>query len=330
MSRKRLKNLSSKQKASTLILIAVLVVASILSAYFKISMFNSKGKDEFDVVQMNELQWKHIEDSLEIFTEDAQKNADESALIIKKKLQEKVSSGEFGEGFTKDEVNLKELSLLSAEVIQGKYLNNVMNDCNSLFVATKKGVISDLTLSHAVPLGRDRSWESEIERHYNKPLARQSVDALLKQSEGTIFWEFSNLACERHDSTESMTIYDLKQVYLSDGLDGLAHYNFLVASYIEKYGDILDSPDTTTRGEEVDNDKIIVVQRFNLADQIRNDKIKDRYLSTLIEKEKSFVRENEYELMRKTGLMMAVIGVFVVFSLSLMFYINAVVSRENK
>ena len=328
--KKRMKELSSKQKASILILVAVLMVASILSAYFKISMLQTRGKNLYDSNQMTELQWKYVEDSLKIFTKEAQQSADQIALEIKKEVRRKVSSGEFSEGFTKNNKNLESLSLLASEAIANKTLNDLESSGNSAFVATKDGVVSDLALSYAVSLGEERTWAHEIERQHNKPLAEQSINAILKQVEGPIFWELVDLSCDRHISVKNMTLFDLKGLYMDGGLDAFKHYEFLVPSYIEKYGDILKSPDTTVKGEVLDNDKIIVIQRFNLADQINNNGVKREYLQALVEKEQIFIRENEYELVSRTGLMMAVISVFMIFSISLMLYINAIVSKENK
>lgn len=327
--KQRLKSLSSRQKASTLMLIAVLVVASILSVYFKISLSGAKNKDAYDEREMKDLQWKHIENSLEVFIKDAELNSDLVAQKIKMELQAKVNSGEFQQGFTKEEKSLKELSRLSSEILKDSFLNDVRGDKNGVYIATKERVVSDLSLACAVDPGEQRDWESEISRHYNRELAEQAVESILKQRDGIIFNECLVYTNDNHEKIKTMSIDSLKKAYFIEGLEGLRHYSFLVPAYIEEYGDILKSPDITPKGERVDNDKIIVIQRFNLVEQIENNKIKSSYLEALKNKEAGLIRDNEHETMSRISLMIGIIGIFIVFSLSLMFYVNAVISKEN-
>ena len=63
------------------------------------------------------------------------------------------------------------------------------------------------------------------------------------------------------------TYNTLEEVYVNEGIDGLRNYQFLVPVYITDTGDIFGQADTV-QGIKVDNHKFIVIQTFNLYDQL--------------------------------------------------------------
>ena len=59
---------------------------------------------------------------------------------------------------------------------------------------------------------------------------------------------------------------ELRSVFVSEGVDGLAGYEFLQAAYIEPKADMFGVPDIANNGLRLNNNKFIVVQGFNLKD----------------------------------------------------------------
>ena len=152
------------------------------------------------------------------------------------------------------------------DTIKDRYLNGIVSDGNDPFIATHKGIITDLSLTAGVPLGTNRLWEGELGRQYNKVLGARAIQAILDQDVDPIFWEYTAPTNSKHIVVSSMDLDALKYVYMNEGIEGLKTYEFLKPSYIKQREDILGNVDVNALGVRQSNYKIIVVSGFSLYD----------------------------------------------------------------
>ena len=152
--------------------------------------------------------------------------------------------------------------------IKGSYMYGLKNDNNDAFVATRKGIVMDLSLNCA-PDMIPRTWEAEFPMHYNRELAYDAVTLLNSKSDKIIFWEFLPPSDpDNHYKMTDVSMEELKKLFVMEGIEGLKNIEFLAPAYITEDGDIFGVDDIGAKGQRVQNHKIIVVQGFNLYEQI--------------------------------------------------------------
>ena len=149
---------------------------------------------------------------------------------------------------------------------------------------------------------------------YNKELEEESIHRLLTHSNSIIATENTNTLGKDHIKIDSMNYDSLKEVFVKEGIDGLKNYQFICPAYITETGDIFGQDDIV-QGLRKPNHKIIVVQEFNLYDQL------EKMGSALFDMEDhiTYIRE-EYSV---TQSIMYIMGLFYVAStVSLLFYFS--------
>ena len=155
--------------------------------------------------------------------------------------------------------------------IKGKSLNNIHNHMNGIVVMTIDGYIEDFNYYRATTDNSNiRTWETALSNSYNTKLENDAIDKLLNRNSGIIALESYNLTKnDDHIQIEELTYESLLEVFISEGKYGLKNYQIFVPYYITDFGDIFGNPDII-HGTKFDNNKLIVVQEFNLYDQIMN------------------------------------------------------------
>lgn len=161
--------------------------------------------------------------------------------------------------------NAMAFSIFTQEV-RGRFLNGIKNDNNDPFIASRNGVLSDLSLNCSEGESPIRSWEKEISLHANKVLAAKAIHAINTQSNKPIFWEFLPAQTNDHELITEMELASIKAVFMREGLEGLKTYEFLKPVYIRQYDDILGMADVNNLGVRQLNYKLIVVSGFNIYD----------------------------------------------------------------
>jgi hypothetical protein len=102
---------------------------------------------------------------------------------------------------------------------------------------------------------------------YNKELTKNAINRILNKDVSKIVgWDIPQEKVTFNYDDIDMTI--LKQIYMEKGLKGLSEIEILCPAYITENGDIFGIPDVSNYGKKNDNDKLIIVQRFNIYDQI--------------------------------------------------------------
>jgi hypothetical protein len=176
---------------------------------------------------------------------------------------------------------------------------------NGIVIMTTDGFIEDYNYYRAIcdSDSNIRKWEVDISNSYNKELEKDAIDKLLNRHSGIIALESYNLTKnDNHIMISEMTYDSLLNVFLEEGLNGIRNYQIFVPYYITDFGDIFGNPDIIN-GVKVDNNKLIVVQEFNLYDQVvknYNDTFNDSEIKNIIERYDMLLR-----LMYTFGIMLA-------------------------
>ena len=157
--------------------------------------------------------------------------------------------------------------------IESQSLNDISNHRNGIVVLSSKGYMEDFNYRRAKNLSDEcassfRAWEDSIENSYNEELEQNAIDKLLNRTSGIIALESYDLIHnDAHIKIKELNYESLFKVFLAEGMEGLRNYQIFIPYYITDIGDIFGNPDIS-QGIKVDNNKIIIVQEFNLYDQI--------------------------------------------------------------
>ena len=150
--------------------------------------------------------------------------------------------------------------------ISDQYLNGINNYRNGIFVADSNGIRQDWCYTRSSNSSRD--WGNEINRSYNKELEKDAIDKILNHSKDLIATEQINTAhLNNHRLITEMNKDMLKEIYMQEGLNGFRNYQFLIPAYITEQGDVFGQQDIVG-GIKNKTHKIIIIQEFNLYDQI--------------------------------------------------------------
>lgn len=97
------------------------------------------------------------------------------------------------------------------------------------------------------------------------------MDAIISQNETKyIYWNYLPTT-DKYSYIKEITTMDIDSVqetFNRYGLDGLSYFEFLEPIAIDQHEDILGVPDVNLVGVRNQNNKIFVVQGFNLKDAI--------------------------------------------------------------
>ena len=201
---------------------------------------------------------------------DAQEKTDRVALEIRQKLISNYGGNldGFGEEYdnpTDDSILVKTIdSVINSDENRFFY---VESDANDMFALSTKRIVADQSSDCSTEDGNSRILEDEIPNHHNPYLAKQSIDGLIKGSDSHLFWRYRNTTQSADIGLKEMDIDKVLELSLSQ----LKDYEFLTVSYIDKYGDILGVKDVSLIGTKNETKKLMIVQGFNLYEQIEKE-----------------------------------------------------------
>lgn len=159
----------------------------------------------------------------------------------------------------------EELQDIFIDNIIGRDLNNIDNHKNGIVILSNNKIEQDLNYTRANREVRD--LKTEREHNYNKQLFDDAINKLLNHSNAMISLEYEEPKDDNHITIDEMNKENLKKVYMAEGIEGLRGYQFAAASYITDEGDIFGQDDIV-HGILQSNHKFIIIQEFNLYDQI--------------------------------------------------------------
>ena len=226
-----------------------------------------KSHYQSDIVKIENRKWDLIEDTIN-------ENIDKSKIqtnYIKRNIISNIYlnyNGNFNKLYL-DLTQRRDSSIfyIFNNAIDNVYLNN-NSENNRVFIADKTGILADKGFIASTNKS-SRDWDIEINSKNNINLAKTSVDIILSEQNSLAIWpsETTTKLIENNNiSYPSMA--ELKNLYNRNGYNAFKNYNILVPSYITKDGDIFGVPDVNDHGIKNDNNKIIIVQEFNIYDSI--------------------------------------------------------------
>lgn len=167
--------------------------------------------------------------------------------------------------------------------ISNVYLNNDSEN-NRVYIADKTGILADKGFI-ASSNKNSRDWTTEINSKPNTTLAKNSIDIILSEQNSLAIWQsVSVIPNLENNSINYPSINELKKMYEKYGYNAFKNYNILIPSYITKDGDIFGIPDVNEHGIKNDNNKIIIIQEFNIYDCISTHKaMLDNYDISIIQ-----------------------------------------------
>lgn len=182
-------------------------------------------------------------------------------------LQYKLDSG--------DKEARTKLSEIFRKNIDEVYVGDVNNNRNSIIILEGyDSIVEDLFVDPesreegAVIKNPSSPTLSQYQNTtYNKELFTSAVRKIRTHTDKIIAIEPYNYIKGEHEKIPEMNYHNLERVYINEGVQGLRNYQFLVPVYITDSGDIFGQKDIEN-GVPQENHKFIVIQTFNIYDQI--------------------------------------------------------------
>lgn len=260
-------------KASTFLtmIIFITILFTVAVLFHRLIIDKVEDNMETTIHSFKEEQFDVIWASLEKLILEAEKEV----TVISKNIENDILQlspeelNELQEDMNSDILNHTLHEILNSN-IQGENLNGVNNHMNGIVVMTIDGYIEDFNYYRASTTNESnvRNWELALNNSYNKDLEMNAINKLLNRSSGIIALESYSLTKNPdHILIDELTYDTLLEVFLNEGTNGLRNYQIFVPYYITDVGDIFGNPDII-HGTKMDNNKLIVVQEFNLFDQI--------------------------------------------------------------
>ena len=260
------------KSAVAIITAAVILFAGTILIYNNI-VSTVQANTEVTIEEFKETQFNSIWMYLELLSQQA----NEEVTLISKNIENdllSLSDEELKliEADMNNDIHNSTLHNIIMENTESRNFKNISNSRNGIIIMSTDGYMEDFNYRRADKCDNTdnpfRTWEDSINHSYNKDLEEDAIDKILNRTSGIIALESYDLTGdEDHIKIKELTYKSLLKVYSEEGLEGLRNYQILVPYYITDIGDIFGVPDIS-QGILVDNNKIIVVQEFNLYDQI--------------------------------------------------------------
>ena len=151
-------------------------------------------------------------------------------------------------------------------------LGHIDNTRNGIVVISNDKILIDNNYGRASIATKDveRNIEGDRNFNWNKPLYDNAITKIFNKSnsDDIIAIETFESSNKNHIQIKTATYLNLKEVFMKEGVHGLRNYQFFVPAYITEYGDIFGQDDIN-QGILQENHKFIILQEFNIFDQIQ-------------------------------------------------------------
>ena len=265
----RARHIKSRNFLTIILVVTCLFTASVFM--YKTVIDKIVDNREATIEAFKEEQFNVIWTSLETLQLQAEKDVTE----ISQKIEKDILS------LSPEELEILELDMSNNVLndnlhrilnsnIKNHCLNGIKNHMNCIVVMTTDGYMEDSNYYRATESSDNyiRTWQTALDNSYNVKLEYDAIDKILNRNSGIIATESYNLLKnDDHIMIDELTYNSLLNVFLQEGITGLKNYQIFVPYYITDFGDIFGNPDIE-HGIKLDNNKLIVVQEFNLYDQI--------------------------------------------------------------
>ena len=213
---------------------------------------------------------------------------------------------------------------------KGVSLNNIENGRNGIVVMSNGEILIDYNYGRTkLSAGiEQRTIETDRKRTWNKSLFDDAITKIINKtnSDDMIAIEmFENTNVENHTQIKIANYSNFRKIYMEEGIHGFIRYSFFVPAYITEHGDIFGQKDID-KGIMQENHKFIILQEFNLFDQIQK-----YHLEFLLnDDEAAVLAEHEVAVNALYILGMVLIASYIIVVIVLSNVHNTVIKREHE
>lgn len=309
--------MDSVKKASKIISLTTLIIV-ILSVFF--------AYKQYDDYRVSSIKYQNLYNSMveqrNIFIKTVLMENQEKADLLMNKYADELQSNiltnynnkkQLEDDILKPSDNSKLTKILN-NALYNSYIN-VDSNSNKPFVASMSKILWNRSIVIDGAKKSSITWEDFIVNCKNKDLAKQAVSSiqnLNKNKSDLIFWQAFKSKDEY--TISSMKVSELISLYDKYGLDSLKSYEILVPVYITKDGDIFNIQDLDEIGYKVDNYKIILIQRLNVYDILKQYDESLTYYNSEINKINEELHINEYNKLSNMILSICILIVSLIIS----------------
>ncbi len=252
------------------ILIITFVFLAILFVYSNIIIAAKKSHENI----IKNFREKDFENVMMYYDElyiDAYDNAIDVANHIENDIRQDINLNDLKHDMDKDIIPNELYNILESN---SKHINlgNINNTRNGILILNNEKVLVDFNYKRVRNNGSrlNRTFENEKNNNWNKDLYNNAIEKIINRSisGSMIAIETYPSTDENHKMIKNASYKEFEKIYVKEGIDALEQYQFLVPAYITEDGDIFGQKDID-KGISQNNHKFIVIQEFNLIDQIR-------------------------------------------------------------
>lgn len=276
------------------IIILILISFVIILTLCNNTINNVKDAREAQTVDVRKRDFEVVWGILEALQHQASSNTEALASNIESQIKETFDLDELKEKLDEnDPVYTKKLYQLFSNAVKDVHLGKVNNNRNSIIVLEGYDtIVEDMFVDPeartdgAVVDDSTNFIEKYRDGTYNVAMFDTAMRKIRNHTDSSliVMEPYNYISSDvPHEKIREADYANLERVYVNEGLAGLRNYQFMVPVYITDTGDIFGQSDIV-QGIHQDTHKFIIIQTFNLYDQIismKSDFGDDDYINRL-------------------------------------------------
>lgn len=264
------------------VIILILISFVIILTLCNNTINNVKDAKEAQIVDVRKRDFEVVWGILEALQQQANANTEALASTIETQIKENFDLDELKEKLdANDPAYTKELYQLFSNAVKDVHFGKVNNNRNAIIVLEGYDtIVEDLFVdpdSRADGIEVDdtsNTLSKYRDSTYNKAMFDTAIRKIRNHTDSSLIvmepYNYINPDLP-HEKLREADYASLERVYVNEGFNGLRNYQFMVPVYITDTGDIFGQSDIV-QGIHQDTHKFIIIQTFNLYDQIMSTK----------------------------------------------------------
>ena len=287
--------LNSKKRVRKLIIVILILLVSFFGIFWtcKVAIDTVKAVKQEQIVDARKRDFETLYGALQSYLNGSRDQTKEIATAIEQDIKNTFNLADLEDGLDKEDPVYEEAVYdIIRSHIQGVHFGGIENNRNSMIVLEGYDTIVEDFFVDTQSRQDDKkdiktnehSLISYKDTTYNQKMFSTAMRKIRNHTTGIIAVEpYNYLNYEDHLLISDASYANLESVYVKEGFEGLRNYQFLVPIYITDNGDIFGQQDIE-HGVRQDTHKFIIIQTFNLYDQLTSMKPDigdDDYLSRM-------------------------------------------------